>query len=172
LAAELNRTLEVLMWIPLTSQQAIDELIERFGGFHDACLREVAISTETFVDQRGSMACPGHLDTTALFYFQSQNRSLSAIEVRCAGVREFRLRPTGEDCDSIISFGVVSLEDEWCRIAIHFIGGPMHGPPHGGVWLSRQSRQEPDLEVVSRGTEWRPLEQAYGTQLRYQHDAK
>jgi len=157
------------MWIALNWQVALDDLIERFGGFHDSCLREVALSTETFVDERGAMACPGHLDTTALLYFQSQNRTLSAIEVRCTGVTHFRLRPTAEDCDSIISFGTVNLEGEWCRLALRFVGGPLTGRPNSEVWLPSGSSRDPDLEVVCRSAEWRTLEHAFGNGLRYQH---
>jgi len=68
-------------------------------------------------------------------YCQSQNRSLSAIEVRCTGVSHFRLRPTAEDCDSIISFGTVNLEGDWRRLALRFVGGPLTGPLNSSVWL-------------------------------------
>jgi len=74
------------MWIALDSQQAIDDLDDRFGGFHDGCLREVSLATETYVDEGGGMACPGHLDTSALLLFLSQNESLPAIELRCTGI--------------------------------------------------------------------------------------
>ena len=47
-----------VMWVSLSSQQAIDDLMKRFIGFHDGCLREVAMTTETYVDERGAMTCP------------------------------------------------------------------------------------------------------------------
>src|SRR5438552_16019692 len=93
------------MWISLDSQQAIDDMLEQFDGFHDGCLREASLASETFVSERGAMSCPGHLDTSALLYFQSQSERLPGLEVRCTGVSHFRLRPTGDNCDSIIASG-------------------------------------------------------------------
>lgn len=158
------------MWISLSSAQAIDELLQRFGGFHDGCLREVAIATESYVKENGAMVCPGHLDTTALLYFQRQNLAVPAIEMRCSGITRFQLRPTAEGCDSIISFGIVSLEQDLCRVAIYCIAGPISGPPNG-MWLSPGPREEPDLEVISRSVEWRPLEghlgMRFGIRSRY-----
>lgn len=155
------------MWIQLDSQGAIAELLEQFDGFHDGCLREVSLVSETFVDEQGGMACPGHLDTRARLYFQSQNRQLRAIELRCHGVSQFRLRPTGENCDSIISSGIATLVPAGCRLAVSFVGGPLTGPPDGGVWLSPSPPDHPDLEVVAQSMAWRPLPGAHGETLRY-----
>src|SRR5438105_4100888 len=155
------------MWIALTSERAVQELLQQFDGFHDGCLREVSLATETYVDERGAMACPGHLDTSALLYFQSQNRSLSAIEFRCDGVTAFRLRPTAEGCDSIVSSGTIDLQAESCRIAVRFVGGPLSGPPNTGVWLPARSPDDPDLEVVARRIEWRAIDNAFGDRPRY-----
>lgn len=69
---------------------------------------------------------------------------------------------------SIISFGTVNLEGEWCRLALRF-GGPLTGPPNAEVWSSSGSSHDPDLEVVCRSAEWRALERAFGNGLRYQH---
>jgi hypothetical protein len=155
------------LWIQLDSQPAIEDLLERFNGFHDGCLREVALATETFVDERGAMACPGHLDTSALLYFQSQSEHLPAIEIRCVGISQFRLRPTGDNCDSIISYGTVAQEQARCRLAVSFVGGPLTGPPNGAVWVSPAPPEDPDLEVVARSMAWRPLADARGEGLRY-----
>lgn len=155
------------MWITLDSQQAIDEMLERFVGFHDACLREASLATETFVDERGAMSCPGHLDTSALLYLQSQGRILSAIELRCIGVMQFHLEPTAENCDSIISSGQVALGDDCCRLTVRFIDGPLTGPPNSGVWLPARPAREPELQVLARRIEWRTLSGSFGNGLRY-----
>ena len=139
----------------------------QFGGFHDACLRQALLATETFVADDGAMACPGHLDTSALLFFQSQNRSLSAIEIRAAAVTAFHLRPTPDSCDSIISFAGLSLDPAGCRLAVQFVGGPLTGPPNSGVWLPNQRRTDPDLELVAQRLEWRGLSAALGSRVRY-----
>ena len=156
------------MWIELDSRAAIEDLLDRFDGFHDGCLREVALATETYVDAEGAMACPGHLDTSALLYFQSQYEQLRAIEVRCVGIAQFRLRPTAENCDSILAAGLIVQEGEWCRLSVSFVGGPLTGPPNSAVLLPAPSPEDPDLEVVARSIAWRPLEGAHGERLRYQ----
>lgn len=155
------------MWIALDSQQAVDDFGDRFGDFHDACLREVSLATETYVDEQGGMACPGHLDTSALLFFQSQNQSLPPIEVRCTGVTLFVLRPTAENCDSIIQSGRITLADGRSRLSVSFLGGPLIGPPDSVMLLPTRSHEDPDLEVVAQSMAWRPLEAALGDQLRY-----
>jgi hypothetical protein len=155
------------MWIPLSSSGSIADLLTKFGGFHDACLREVALATETYVNERRVMACPGHLDTSALLYFQRQSEDFPAIELRCTGVTQFRLRPTSDNCDSIIVGGAVATDGQWFRLAVSFAGGPLTGPPNTLVQLPDRSLEDPDLEVVAQSMEWRSLSDALGDKLRY-----
>ena len=155
------------MWIQLDSLSAIHDLLEQFGDFHDGCLREVSIATETFVDKAGAMACPGHLDTSAHLYFQSQDSHLPAIEIRCLGISQFRLRPTDDGCDSIISSGTVDHIPAGCRLAVSFVGGPLIGPPNSLIVITPSSDSDPDLEVVAQSMSWRPLPGAHGDGLRY-----
>jgi hypothetical protein len=155
------------MWIPLSSSGAIADLLTEFGAFHDACLREVALATETYVDERRTMACPGHMDTSALLYFQRQSEDFPAIELRCTGVTQFRLRPTPDNCDSIIVDGTVTTDGEWLRLAVCFVGPPLRGPPNTFVEMPRRSLEDPDLEVIAQSMAWRSLDDALGDKLRY-----
>jgi hypothetical protein len=155
------------MWIPLNSEQAIQALLSGFDRFADGCLREVSLATETYVNERLAMACPGHLDTSAFLYFQRQSGELSAIELRCEGVTAFRLRPTADGCDSIVSSGTITVEDETLRLAVSFVGGPLRGPPNSGMWLPTRSLADPDLEVVAQRMEWRAVDNGLGNHLRY-----
>jgi hypothetical protein len=139
----------------------------KFNGFHDACLREVAIATETYVDVDGAMSCPGHLDTSALLYLQSQSEALGAIELRCIGVSHFHLNPTPENCDSIISSGAVRRMNGAVSLALRFLGGPLTGPPNSGVWLPSRSGEEADVEIVAQAIEWRPVPGGLGNRLRF-----
>lgn len=155
------------MWIPLDSSSATRDLLQQIGDFHDGCLREVSLATGTYVGAEGGMACPGHLDTSAYLYFQSQNRNLPALELRCLGVSKFWLRPTDEGCDSIISSGTVEYRPAGCRLAVSFLGGPLTGPPNSALMITPSSSGDSDLEVVAQSMSWRPLPGAHGQEVRY-----
>ena len=153
--------------MPLSSSDAIADLLSKFGGFHDACLREAALATETYVDERRVMACPGHLETSALLYFQRQSEDFPAMELRCKGVTQFHLRPTPDNCDSINVGGTVATDGEWLRLAVCFARAPLTGPPNTFVQLPDRSLEDPDLEVVAQSMAWRSLNDALGNKLRY-----
>jgi hypothetical protein len=155
------------MWINLDSQSSIDRLLSEFGGFHDACLREVSIATETYVGENLGMTCPGELDTSALFFFQAQSRSLPAIEIKCERVTAIRLTPTPDGCDSIIMGGEITTTGKICRIALNFIGGPLTGPPNSSIFIKNRSYEEPDIEITAEAIAWRPIYDALGNRLRY-----
>src|SRR5438105_5621915 len=104
-------------WILLDAQKAVDDLMKAFAGFHDACLREVSIATETYVDDRGAMSCPAHLDTSALLFFQSQGARNRAIELHCEAVSLIRVSPTPEGHDSILSGAAISRDGAVYRLA-------------------------------------------------------
>ena len=154
------------MWASLDSQAAIEQLLSGFGGFHDACLREISVATETYVAESLAMHCPPHLDTSVLLFFQRQGRPLSAIEVRCEQVTGLHYTPSAEDCDSIVTSATLSLSDGVVRLAVHLIGGLLRGGPRGGA-LFNPIRTQPDLEVTARSVSWRPIEAGLGNALRY-----
>ena len=145
----------------------MDRLATDFGGFHDTCLREISVATETFIGENLSMACPGHLDTSALLFLQSQNRTLPAIEISCERVTSLRLSPTPDGCDSVIMDGEIKVVGKGCRIALNFIGGPLKGPPSGSVLIPAHSFDEPDLEISAGAMSWRPVQDGMGEALRY-----
>jgi hypothetical protein len=155
------------VWISLDSQVAIDRLATDFGGFHDACLREISVATETYVGENLSMTCPGSLDTSALLFLQSQNRALPAIEISCERVTGIRLTPTADGCDSIIMAGEISAHAKGYRVAFNFVGGSLKGPPNGSVLITARSFEEPDLAISAEAISWRPVEHGLGEALRY-----
>jgi len=113
------------MWTDLDSQKAIDSFLARFCGFHDACLRQILVSAETFVAEEGGMSCPGHLDTSALLFMQSQNQDLPAIEIKCERIAAMRVTPSLDGCDSIITSGSIVKEGEQYRLDLRFVGAPL-----------------------------------------------
>ena len=157
-------------WLALDSEQAIENLMLQFNGFHDGCLREMVLATETYVDERRSMAIRGHLDTSALLYFQGQSKQLSAIEIRCEGISHLKLRPTPDNHDSTIAYGTVQLDSDRCRLAVYFMGGPLTGPPNTWMAVKPSPPEDPDLEMIAQRIEWRALPNTFGNRLRYQSD--
>ncbi|HET6671151.1 MAG TPA: hypothetical protein VFH15_13060 [Pyrinomonadaceae bacterium] len=155
------------MWNNLLSQAAIDQLLIDFGDFHDACLREISIATETYVADNLSMNCPPHLDTSVFLLFQRQERPLPAIEIKCEAVSELHFIPTADGCDSIISSGSMSLAEGGVRLAINFFGSPLQGLPGSSIFFRSRANKQPDLVVMARSVSWRSLEEGLGDALRY-----
>ena len=155
------------MWNSLLSQAAIDQLLIDFGDFHDACLREISIATETYVADNLAMNCPPHLDTSVLLLFQRQARPLPALEIKCEEVSELHFTPTADGCDSIISSGTVSLADGGVRLAINFFGSPLQGLPGSSIFLRSRANKQSDLVIMARSVFWRSLEDGLGDKLRY-----
>jgi hypothetical protein len=156
-------------WVRLDSQKAIDAFMEGFNGFHDACLREIATASGTYVERNGAMTCPGHLDTSLVLWFQSQGAKHRAVEIHCNGVSLLRLSPTPDGCDSILSGGEVTGEAGAWRLVLSFIGGPLVSAPNSVMEIvPNDLHGAPDIEIKAESMSWRPLSQADGSLLRYQ----
>lgn len=158
---------KLAMWNSLLSQAAIDQLLIDFGDFHDACLREIAVSTETYVGEDLAMSCPPHLDTSVLLLFQRQARPLSVIEIKCEAVTDLHFTPTTDGCDSIISSGTLSLADGGVRLAINFFGAPLKSLPGSHIVMRSRADKQSDLVVTARSVFWRALQDGLGHSLRY-----
>jgi hypothetical protein len=155
------------MWSELDSPTAIDRLIVEFGGFHDACLREISVATETFVGEGLAMSCPPNLDTSVLLFFQRQAGSVSGIEISCREVTGLHFKPSPEGCDSIIMRGAIGLAQGMVRLAVNFVAGPLKAAPNSRTFIEARSFEQPDLEVTARSMVWRPLENSLGKARRY-----
>ncbi len=97
-------------WNHIVSKADADKLLDIFGGFHDGCLREVHIWTQSWVAPDLRMQCASDLDTRIRFYVQRQFRNPSAIELLFEQVVGFHLQPSAQNYDSII-FGATLLFD-------------------------------------------------------------
>lgn len=152
-------------WINWDSQDAIDSFLTTSGSFHDACLRQLLISTETYVANNLGMACPGQLDTGAVLFMQSQNRHLPAFEIKCERVTGIRVTPSPDGCDSIIASGDIVKEGEMYRLVLRFIGLPLRGEPNSTI--SMPERDQPDIEVTAQVMAWRPVPNGLGERPMY-----
>ncbi|MDQ0230203.1 hypothetical protein [Metabacillus malikii] len=89
-------------WIEVKTQEDIKNLMDKFGWFHDSCLKELFMSTESYVDENLSMGMSSELETNVQILFQRQFHNPSAIELLFEGVNQFHIIPSPIGYDSII----------------------------------------------------------------------
>jgi hypothetical protein len=89
-------------WNKFNNSTDIGKFMDLFGRFHDSCLKELYMSTETFVDEELCMSMSVNLDTCVRILFRRQDRDPSAIELLFKGVTHFHIYPRAENEDSII----------------------------------------------------------------------
>lgn len=141
-----------MIWTPITSEADIERLLNLFGGFHDGCLREAHIWTETYVEENLSMFCPGHLDTRVRLLIQRQVANPSAIEMLFEQVIGFHMAPTPDNYDSIIYGATLEVVD-----GVFFWSD-------GASWISVD---EGTTWIRAKGLSWRDASEWMGDQLRY-----
>lgn len=94
-------------WIELKEELEIRELLENYGYFHDGCLKEVHMWTETHVDDNLTMNAPSGLDTNVKLLFQRQFKNPSVIELWFEGITGIYILPTLEKFDSILFEAII-----------------------------------------------------------------
>ena len=77
-------------WKEIKSQNDIDELMEFYFGFHDACIVSVSYSSGISVNKERTMHFNGPAGYQARIVFQSQ-QELSTIELCFTGVRRIHI---------------------------------------------------------------------------------
>jgi hypothetical protein len=133
-----------MTWQVLSSVADCNQLLNKFGEFHDSCLREMHLWTEHFVDDNLSMSVSAGLDSRAKLLFQRQFREPSAIELLFEEIVELRIEATEENYDSIILDADVQLID--------------------GLY---QFDADGIVRIASRRLSWRDASQWMGSTLHY-----
>ena len=142
-------------WIPLTSQADLDQLTLTFGDFHDGCLREVHIWTESFVDTEMRMSVASDLDTRVRLLIQRQWRDPSAIELLFEEVTTLHLRPSQQNYDSIIMCALMLLRDGdfyWAEDA---------------DWSLESPKRDDVTWIAAKKVSWRDVSEWMGPDLHY-----
>jgi hypothetical protein len=96
-------------WNQINNKEDIKFLMNKFGGFHDSCLKELLLSTESFVDQNFAMA--PNPNTNVRVLLQRQNEDASAIELLFEEINKITIVPAPENCDSIILGATILYQD-------------------------------------------------------------
>jgi hypothetical protein len=142
-------------WHRVQTDADVEQLLSTFGGFHDGCLREAHIWTETYVTEDLTMACPGHLDTHVRLLFQRQWRDPSAIELLFDQVIAFHLAPSPENYGSEIADAALLIQDGIIYWAESWQWRPEHPERDESTW------------IAAKQLRWRDASSWMGEQLRY-----
>ncbi len=142
-------------WINVHSQADVDYLLDRFGGFHDSCLREMHVWTEHWVVEDLAMAAPGHLDTHVRILFQRQFREPSAIEMLFSQVTRLNLVPSPENYDSIIFDATLLIRGDTIYWSDDAGWSPDDPQCHRSTW------------IAAKQLCWRDASEWLGHRLRY-----
>jgi hypothetical protein len=143
-----------MSWKEIKSQSDADHLMDLFGGFHDACLREAHLWTDHWVGPTLSMSCPGHLDNRLRLLVQRQFKDPSAIELLFEELTRFNLVPSPENYDAVIFEATLLVKDENIYWSCRDNWKPDSPTRDSGTWVS------------ARRLCWRPVDWL-GRELRY-----
>lgn len=127
--------------------------MQRFGSFHDACIREIHVATGHYVEENLSMRVDWR--TTVLMLFQRQFRDPSAIELRFEEVVGLHVSPPPPNYDAIIFHAAFFVRDEvyyWAE---------------DGDWQPERTDHRGTTWVSARKVYWREASDWLGPRLRY-----
>ncbi len=142
-------------WIEVKDSKDIEKILDKFGWFHDSCLKELYMWTESYVDEDLSMAVPSGLDTNVRILFQRQFSHPSAIELLFEGVTQFHILPSPENYDSIIYNATLIFHNGLFYWANQNDWQPENNTTDTSSWISAKSLR------------WRDASSWMGKQNRY-----
>jgi hypothetical protein len=103
-----------------------------------------------------------------VLFFQSQGAPERAIELRCTGVSLFKVAPTGDNRDSLLSTAAFGPHPKGYRIGLYFVGLPLIAEPNS--WSHRHidpDTEEPAIDIVAAAMAWRRVPNGLGPVVRH-----
>lgn len=144
-----------MKWIEIKEPSHITELLDRFGYFHDSCLREMYMWTGTYVNEDLSMVVRGDLDTKVKLLFQRQDANPSAIELLFEQVTAIHMSPSPENADSIIYHAIILKYEDQFYWADDY------------QWHPQENRDACSSWISAKTVKWREVNTWMGEKLRY-----
>ena len=144
-----------MTWNEIKTQSDADVLMERFGGFHDSCIREVHIWTGYWVCSDFSMQVPKSWDMKVRLHVQRQWRDPAAIELLFEDVTRVNLVPSPPDYVSIIYDATLLIREG----IIHWSPEPNWNPDH--------SDANSETWISAKRLRWREVDSWLGEALQY-----
>ncbi|MGG3526895.1 hypothetical protein COM13_19110 [Bacillus pseudomycoides] len=142
-----------MSWNTIKTKENIENLLHLFGGFHDSCLKESYLWTDSCVDE--NLAIGMSSGTNVRILFQRQYENPSAIELLFEGVTKFHLTPPPENHDSIIFGASLLLQNNLFYWADDIGWQPNEVTPYEVSWISAKS------------VKWRDVSSWMGDKMRY-----
>jgi hypothetical protein len=142
-----------MKWNEIKTTEDIKKLQMLFGGFHDSCLKELYLWTDSYVDKDLSMAMTS--GTNVRILFQRQFENTSAIELLFEGVKQFHMSPPPEDSDSVIYGASLFIEDE-----LIYWGDD-------SSWSLKKNINSDVSWISSKRLRWRDVSSWIGEKMRY-----
>jgi hypothetical protein len=140
-------------WLSLAEAAELENLMLRFGNFHDGCVREIHIATGHYVDQDLSMTVDWRTNVRMLV--QRQYRDPSAIELRFDSVISMHLSPPPPNCESIIIDAAFFVRDGIYYWADNSLWKPERACDGNTTW------------IAARHVYWRDASDWLGPRPRY-----
>ncbi|MBM3115734.1 hypothetical protein [Jeongeupia naejangsanensis] len=144
-----------MSWNAISTQEDAEYLLDLFGGFHDACVREAHFTTKHWVNQNLSMRCSPDLDTSISFVVQRQFTNPSCIELKFESVVRLNWVPTPKNYDSAIYSAVIGFENSEIFWVLDSEDPPSKLDPESECW------------VVAKSLKWRMADEFLGENLHY-----
>lgn len=144
---------KLIQWNEIEGAEDIEKLMNIFGGFHDACLKELYLWTEYYVDQDLSMHI-GQEDYRVRILFQREWRNPSAIEMVFENVLELNIRSCPKDYELTIKEAAFIQHNNLFYWADCSDWSPEKSGD-GASWISAQK------------VKWRDVSDWMGPELRY-----
>ncbi|HDX9610175.1 TPA: hypothetical protein ROY01_001167 [Bacillus toyonensis] len=142
-----------MTWNTLKTKEDLEELLQLFGDFHDSCLKEVYMWTDSYVDENLSMRMAS--GTNVRILFQRQYANPSAIELLFETVTQFHVTPPPENHDSIIFGASLLLQNNLFYWADDYGWKPNKPSPYEVNWIS------------AKNIKWRDVSSWMGDEMRY-----
>ncbi|CAM5190074.1 hypothetical protein [Alishewanella longhuensis] len=144
-----------MTWIEIKNEEEAKALMQKFGYFHDACIKEAHLWTEHRVNEDLSMSCSGALDTSIKFVVQRQFRNPSCIEMLFEQVTRINIVPSSENYDQIIYEALIGIEDGEFFWSVDSSETPKDRDPREDTW------------ITSKILKWRVADEMLGSELSY-----
>ncbi len=143
-------------WHEIKGPDQIEQLMNRFGRFHDGCIREIHVATGHSVGEDLSMDCDWR--TTVHLLVQRQRPDPSAMELRFEEVIELHVSPPPPDYVSIIFAATFFSQD-----GIFYWSEDVR-------WSLESTQRDESTWIAARRVWWREASQWMGERLRYKSD--
>ena len=140
-------------WHELNSPEQIQPFMERFGNFHDGCIREFHVGTSHYVT--GDLRMHFDAPSEARVLVQRQFHVPSAVELRFAEVVGLRWSPPRPNYDAIIFSATLFVR-----------AGIVYWADDAG-WAPEASNRRDCTWVAAGSAWWRDASEWMGPELRY-----